>query len=268
LQRDLNAREGVGPGEVPVCPARGPAWPRPDDLYGPCGRATLARNLSAANQAIPIGAAAAAFLVGLGLLWAPKGRAVLGLPLLPALPAMLIIGVQHRYVVPIAPSLALLVAVALTRLTGGSRFAPALRVAFVVLLAAAWQLWPGGFWAGAVRGSGVDPAFSLTHPPTYPSARRALRAANDTDRVVDCTHADFRVRLYPHPVERIAGGPPDRPSRRCSQLLAAGAPAGTWLLVELAAHVPQSPRWDTVVRDPIAGAAELRVLRGTARSPR
>lgn len=230
LQRDLNAREGLG-----TCPKRGSAPPTFEDLTGRCGRTTLQANLARGVGTMPFGLEvfAALFVVGL---WQLRGaRLLLGLPVAGLAPSLLMIGVQHRYFVPLAPGLAVIGAGALVALLGGSRPGRVGLALATITLAVGWHVTPGTFWsrANAPPSEGFDMAASLVAPSAFVPARAALRAAGPDDRIVDCTRADLRVRMYPHPVDTSPPSGPGQLSKLCRQLASRGPTASgtTWLFV-------------------------------------
>lgn len=239
LQRDLNAREGVG-----ACPPRGMAMPTLGDLALPCARVTAAGNLGRANAAIPIGLPAMVVLLLAGAVLARRSAPWLVLPLLPLVPSLFLFGLQHRYFVPVAPLLATLAAGALLRLSPPGRARPWLLGSLVLTLAIGWVTWPGGLVSRARTGRNIDPALSLAGPQTYPALGETLRTDLEaTDRVVDCTRAGFNLRLYPHPVEVSSPKGPGQRSKKCRELLEQGPRSHTWLLVTLSETDPVSERW-------------------------
>ncbi|MES2645147.1 MAG: hypothetical protein V4850_37010 [Myxococcota bacterium] len=262
LQRDLNAREGVG-----ACDPQGDTLPTLAEVFGECGRTTLAGNLAVGAAALPIELSALTLLVGLGLLVARGGRAFLLLPLLPTLPSLALIGGQHRYFVPLAPLLALLGAAALAWLAraAGRRRAlgGATVVAMVGVLAVAWSVWPGTLWVRAHTGRSVDPGSLLEGPSTFGHLRTALMPRlEDTDTVVDCARAGLRMRLYPHPVDTKntnAGAL----SKECTRLLHNGSRARgvKWLVVVVAPTEPVAASWEVVWRAPESAGREALLLR-------
>ena len=230
LQRDLNAREGLG-----TCPKRGNEPPTFEDLTGRCGRTTLLANLGRAGGTMPFGLELFAALF-LGGLWHLRGsRLLLGLPVASLAPGLLMIGVQHRYFVPLAPGLAVIGAGALVALLGGSRLGRVGLALTTIGLAVGWHVTPGTFWsrANGPPSEGFDMAASLVAPSAFVPARAALRAAGPEDRIVDCTRADLRVRLYPHPVDTSPPAGPGQLSKLCRQLASRGPTASgtTWLFV-------------------------------------
>jgi hypothetical protein len=273
LQRDLNAREGVG-----ACDPQGNTLPTLGEVFGgvfgECGRTTLAGNLAVGAAALPIELSALALLVGLGLLVARDGRAFLLLPLLPTLPSLLLIGGQHRYFVPLAPLLALLGAAALAWLTraAGRRRAigGATVVAMVAVLAIAWSVWPGTLWVRAHTGRSVDPGSLLEGPSTFGHLRTALVPRLEaTDTVVDCARAGLRMRLYPHPVDTKntnAGAL----SKECTRLLHNGSRARgvKWLVVVVAPNEPVAASWEVVWRAPESAGREALLLRSPGTGPK
>lgn len=265
LQRDLNAREGLG-----TCPKRGNQLPTLEDLTGRCGRTTFAANLSRASGTLPFGLEVFAALALLGL-WHLRGaRLLLGLPLLALAPSLLIIGVQHRYFVPLAPLLAVLGAGALVRLLGGSG-AGRLGLALVPLaVGVGWSTTPGTLWSRANANpdpaSGLDPAMSLVAASAFVPVRTALREAGPKDRIVDCTRADLRIRMYPHPVDTSPPTGPGELSKTCRQLASRGPTASgtTWMLVS-GERIVRADVWQ-VAFSAVDGPSELVLLRATGRS--
>lgn len=247
LQRDLNAREGRG-----RCGAQGRLLPTPADLVGPCGRTTLAGNLHRAQATLPVSVAFLALLVALGLAAAPRGptypprwgRALLLLPVLPALPSLALVGVQHRYVLPLMPLATLLAGAALARLTR-----PAIAGALCVAMLVAWGAWPGTLLARALgRGNApIAPMEAIEDDRGYAMIHRILRTRrSDGDRVVDCAHGSLPTRLYPVPVEEWRSGPRAKVAQRCLSLLAEGASRPTWLVVPHESTDAVSDSWNLV----------------------
>lgn len=246
LQRDLAASF------VRECGRRGPVAPLVSDALGPCGQALLDVNLRRAGVALglstpAVGMAALFGLVGVaGLLgWSRDElwrRAFVVLPLVPLLPSLLIIVMQHRYIMPVAPFVALAVAAGLVRLettivalfahraaAQGATGAPQRglgRVAVVGLLAGvavAWGRSPTTLLARfEVHSSASDPAAE--------AAKAVRRGYRPGDRVLDCANGNLRARLYPIPVEQRAPARNTIPAV-CATLLAGPASVSTWILV-------------------------------------
>lgn len=232
LQRSLHAAEG----ETACLP--GPQLlPGPADLAGPCARRTLAGNLARAAAASPVPPAwfGALAVAGAALGPGPLGaRALLLLPLLVTLPGAALIGMQHRYLLPLAAFGAALGGRALAALVpeGSGRRAPAALAAVVVVAVGAAQHAGSATLLARATGRGrpvaAAPAVVLGAPkPLTDVHRRLVAEARPGETIVDCTQAGLRLRLHPRDVEET------RAPGRCRALLAR-APARTWLLVESA----------------------------------
>ena len=231
LQRDLAASF------VRECARRGPQPPLMSDALGSCGRALLDVNLTRASVAfgLPSNGVGLATLCGLGALvglgsvvgLVGRGRAELwrhafvALLLLPLAPSLLVIVMQHRYIMPVAPFFALALAAAMARAKGNLPRVATLGL--VGLAAVGWGRAPTTLLARfEANTSAVDSAAD---------AAEAVRAAYQPgDRVLDCANGNLRARLYPIPVEQRA------PVKRripdvCVAMLASVAAAPTWMLV-------------------------------------
>ena len=261
LQRDLNAREGVGD-----CMAKGPVLPTLADLVGPCGRTTLRANLVRGQDAVPVELGMLAGFVLLGLVVVRRGRAALVAPLLPIVPSVLILGVQNRYFVPMAPGLAAAGGAALAWLAGDAvAVGTARRAASVLALAGAlaapawgWARSPGTTWSRANEGDGFG-ASPFSGP--YAKATAAIREGfEEGDGIIDCAHAGLRERLWPRPVENWSLGGSQAASNPCSRLVAKGTRTPTWVVAQVRASAPVSPTWEVVVTQP-AGDGTLQLLR-------
>lgn len=244
LQRDLNASA-----QLEVCAVEGGTFPSPAELAGPCARATFADNLARAQRVIPVSLAVVA---GLALLGIGRRSWFLLLPLVPAIPSLLLVRVMHRYGVPLAPFAVGLAAAALDRVVapvprGRWLLIGALVAAAMVpwttysgtLLARAWGERPQG---GAAYGVVLTEDRGLVH------VRRLLREAGGDTPVVDCARAGLRMRLYPREVEELGSGRADRQPARCRRLLTKGSPTPTWLLTVITPDAVPAPSWTVVYR--------------------
>lgn len=191
-------------------------------------------------------------MAGLALLGLGRRAWFLALPILPALPSLLLVRVMHRYGVPLAPFGVGLAAVALDRVV-----APVPRGRWLLLgaLVAAtmvpWTGYPGTLLArawGERPPGGAAFGVVLTEDRGLVHVRRLLREAGDDTLVVDCARAGMRLRLYPRAVEEQGTGRADRQPRRCRTLLAHGAPTPMWLLTVVAADTPIAPSWTVAYR--------------------
>lgn len=253
LQRDLNATEGAR-----TCAVGAGAIPTLAELLGPCARETLAGNVGRAQDALPVSLGFLVPLVLAGLVpragqprWA---TAPLLLPLLGALPTLLLVGFQHRYALPLAPLVALLAANTLTGLAPAGRGRAAglaLAVVVAAVLWGAWERWPGTPLARAWSGTsttGVAPSVILGQDRGLTRVRALLREGlGADDRVVDCAHAGLRMRLFPRPVDEWSAG--GRASPRCAGLLREGPGAAdrpTWLVVAWLPPTEPGPGWEVV----------------------
>lgn len=265
LQRDLHAREFPA-----VCPSRGMAPPDLHAFVGPCGRMTLGLNLARGVASVPVDLAALALLAAVGLAVSGRAAPLLIAPLLPLVPSLFLFGLQHRYFVPVAPSLAVAAALALDRAAG---LAARPRLAWIawgglaVTLAAGWLWWPGTFWAAGARGAGrSDPSWALHGPRVHQRIRAALReGARPGDRVVNCGTPGMVERLYPLPVENRAssGGL----NRQCRALLALAPSRPTWLVAAVGSGDEVDPAWRVVVEAPEGKDRKLRLYHQSGGSP-
>ena len=262
LQRDLNAST-----QLEVCAVERGAFPTPAELVGPCARATLSDNLARAQRVIPV---SLAFVAGLALLGIGRPTWFLVVPILPALPSLLLVRVMHRYGVPLAPFGVGLAAVALDRVVApvprGRRL---LLGGLVVAAMLPWTEFPGTLSArawgerppgGSAFGVVLNEDRGLVH------VRRLLREADDEAIVVDCARAGMRLRLYPRAVEERGTGRADRQPRRCRTLLANGSPTPMWLLMVVGADAPIAPSW-TVAYRWTRGDGDVVLLQGSEPPP-
>lgn len=247
LQRDLNASA-----QLEVCRVEHGAFPTPAELVGPCARATLTDNLARAQRVIPLSLGFVAGLAALGLATGGRRAWPMLLPLLPALPSLLLVRVMHRYGVPLAPFAVGLAAIALDRVVAPVPRGRALLLVGLVaaamgpwipfggtLLARAWGARPEG---GAAFGVVLSEDRGLVH------VRRLLREAGGDAPVVDCARAGLRMRLYPRAVEEVGAGRADRQPARCRTLLAEAPPTPTWLLMTLPAEAEVGSGWTVAYR--------------------
>ncbi len=259
LQRDAAAAT------VSECARRGPQPPLLADAFGACGRALVALNLANATAAVCIPLTLLALLLMVGA-WA-AGReerwraALLVLPVLTLVPSLAIIVVQHRYLVPVAPLVAVLVA------AGLARGAAALD-ARMPSIAPGFTLGAGLLVAGLGLAWGASPTTlrarfvaHLRSGDRVVDAADAITAAwRPGDRVVDCANGNLRERLYPIPVEERRARD-DAARAQCNGVLGTPPTAPTWVLVR-ESSVPAG--WNAV---PLGGpgpdnAAGIVLLRG------
>lgn len=216
------------------------------DLLGPCARGMLALNLDRAREAVPDALFPLAPLAALGLLPRQRAPAPLGLlpPLLVTLPSVLLVAVQHRYLVPLAPFAAVLAAAGLDRLGRGTPW-----IGLVPLAAGlAWHVGGPTLLTRAGGARGGTATADLARPGPVVLAARAVRDAHRPgERVLDCANGNLRERLWPIPVETVqpgAGGPP----RACRAALA--APGAGWVLVRPGPGLVLGPGWTAVTGAP------------------
>lgn len=252
LQRDLHAREGLRG----LCMPTGGRLPGLAEALDACARATLVGNLARTQAVAPVPVAFAAGLLLLGA-GARRGAPELVLPLLSVAPAFLWIGMEHRYLLPLAVPAAALCGAAVGWV--GRRAGTGVAVALVGLLVVGLVRDGGSLWArahGLERGRRVATAAILGAETAMVRARRVIRAeAGPADRVVDCAQAALSARLYPRPVEDGGGGGGERASPRCRRLLGSAPPPGevTWVLAPVGPDTPVGPGWEerlSVARGP------------------
>lgn len=239
---------------VPECPQavqpidqRALGW---REVLGPCGMGMVRLNLAHLAAATPIPAVGVAALGLLGALPGPgrplAPRLAALLPVLALVPALALVAIQHRYLVPVAPFAAALIAAGLVRLTRGTRAGIGVAALVVLAAGAAWHL--GGptllTRGGGVRGSNATA--DLQNPGTVVLAARAVRDGHaDGERVVDCANGNLRERLWPVAVETMKprGAPlPDR----CRAILEAPA-VPAWVFVRGGDRLEPGPGWTPVL---------------------
>jgi hypothetical protein len=255
LQRDLHAREGR-----PGCGAKGMTAPTLADLTSECGTLSVRRNLARGAATLPTGLLLFVGIVGIGVAYARAGAPFLLLPVLPLLPSLALIAVQHRYLVPVAPQLAALGGVALHGLAtaaapvGRRQLAGLFAAAIVIALAVSWHTWPTGLWARAhLPVSDIDPALTLPDASPYSTASQLLREdLRPKDRVVDCARAGLTERLHPHLVEQEVPRASGVLSRGCARILAAPPKRRTWVLAVVPPDTEIDPAWSAQFSEPVA----------------
>lgn len=207
------------------------------DVFGPCARGLVAWNLGRMAAWSPVWPGILLGLAGVGLLVRDRRALVLALPPATLLPVLPVVALQHRYLVPVAPFGAVLVALGALHL--GRRLAAAAaprRVPTTTLLggavavfALAWNLGGPSLRDRAEdtpRGAGAGASLDRRGAPVL--AADAVRAAwRPGEEVTDCAGANLRERLYPIPVAPVTGAT----LRDCRGL--PGAPPGApgWLLI-------------------------------------
>lgn len=260
LQRDLHAREGLRG----LCVPTGGRLPGLAEAFDACARATFAGNLARTQAVAPVPVAFAAGLLVFGA-GARRGAPELVLPLLSAVPAFLWIGVEHRYLLPLAAPAAVLVGAAVGGV--GRRAGTGVAVGLGGLLVMVLLRDGGSLWArahGRERGRQVATAAILGADTAMVQARRVIRAeAGPADRVVDCAQAALAARLYPRPAEDGGGGGGGRASPRCRRLVGGAPPPGevTWVLTPVGPDTPVAPGWEERLSVP-RGPGRLVLVRG------
>ncbi len=269
FQRELHGRQGPpNCDETPVALGLGAVWT-------PCAWETLRANLARAEGATPVPMALLLLLGVLGAFRRPEGdrwaALLLWLPMLPAVPAVILVGVEARYLLPWAALWAPLVGSGLVVLAERvSRPRRALAVAFLAVLGLgiAWWLHPGTRLDHARTPGSPDAgpgAGRLLHRSPLAAVAEAIGDPVGKDRVVDCTRAGLDIWLHPFSVETLRPGRGERWHPRCSRLLEAGPSPqrGTWVLVRIRPGSTASGGWTEVFRDPLAGpGGQLVLLRG------
>lgn len=227
LQRDLHAREGG----IAACIEHRGVLPGIAELFGPCGQATAMSNLARLSAVAPVPWWIVAGLLALG---AQRRNLMLVAVCMTVLPAAFIVGIEHRYLLPLAGPVAILV-VAGARRIGGRRAVVgwvAVGVAFAGI-SVGWRAHDSlHARMSAPKLSGMDPrrapAVRLVSLPPTSEARGWLREhARADSNIIDCAGLDLDLRLYPWQVNEIARN--GRPSSRCVDLLAAPATPNTYV---------------------------------------
>ena len=267
LQRDLHAREAG----IRACVDKRAAAVVVSDLWSACGRETAWRNLGRLAGAMPFPWWVGAALGALGL----RRRLLPAFCLcLTLLPAAFVVGMEHRYILPLSGALSILLVSGAFRLADGAfRLADGvvplaggrarLCAAGVLTLALAlgWRMRAATLLDRATgvrrQPSGHAQAVRIDALPPIAMARRVLReravpGPSGALRVVDCAGLSLDERLYPQPVEEAAFN--GRSSARCKRLLSGPASPNVWVL----ARGEADASW---VVEAVAGA-DLRVLRG------
>ncbi len=262
LQRDLHAREAG----VAMCVDKRAAAVVVADLWSACGRETAWRNLV---RMVPM----APWPWGLVAVLAAAGVRRRTLPLLALiltlLPAAFVVGVEHRYLLPLAGPVAILLVGGLFRTlavlpglarSDSGRFVAASVLALV--FAIGWRTYAHTLMDRATGRSNEPPshaqAVRIDALPPIAVAREALRRAIDSAptgvavHVVDCAGLSLDSRLYPTPVEEASFN--GHSSSRCRKLLAEPSSYYTFIL----ARSPADPSW--IVLDD--AGADLRVYVG------
>ena len=227
LQRDLHAREGG----IAACIEHRGVLPGITELFGQCGQATAVSNLARLSAIAPIPWWIVAAVLALGV---QRRNAMVIAVCVTVLPAAFIVGIEHRYLLPLAGPVAILLVSGARRL--GAKRQIAGWAAVGVLLAAisvGWRFHDSLYARmSAPILSGMDPrrapAVRIVSLPPTSEARGWLREHASADsNIIDCAGLDLDLRLYPWQVNEIAKN--GRPSSRCAELLAAPATPNTYV---------------------------------------
>lgn len=241
LQRDLHAREG----HVPGCFDHHGAAVQLSELWSACARRTGVMNLLRLAPMSPLPALFALGVALLGLRWRLAAPACM---LLALVPGTLLVGMEHRYLLPVAGPVAVLFASGalrvggwLDRVTDGGRGTLAAGVALAAAFALGWRVHADTLLARATREDPAHRHLRIDTPPPVTRARAWLRANVDSDTVViDCAGLTLPVLLFPHPVD--AASVNGRSSARCKRLLSGPASATALVLTQVPAG---NPSWRT-----------------------
>ena len=227
LQRDLHAREGG----IAACIEHRGVLPGIAELFGPCGQATALSNLARLSAIAPVPWWIVAAVLALGV---TRRNAMVVAACLTVLPAAFIVGIEHRYLLPLAGPVAIGL-VSGARRIGGKRAAVGWAAVGLAIagISVGWRFHDSLYARmSAPILSGMDPrrapAVRIVSLPPTSEARGWLREHASADsNIIDCAGLDLDLRLYPWQVNEIAKN--GRPSSRCADLLAAPATPNTYV---------------------------------------
>ncbi len=234
LQRDLHAREGG----LRVCTDHRGAPVAVSELWSACGRTTAMQNLQRVVQVAPFPIWLVAPFALLGV-----RRRTFALTILPLtlLPAAFLVGLEHRYVLPLAGPVVVLILAGVSRVAELPRiversrgFARPVLLAFT--LAGFATAWRTGTETLSLRARSGPPTNGRRAPVTQLDPRNPvattrgwLRANAAPDaRILDCAGLSLHLRLYPRAVDE--GSRNGRSSSRCQKLIGAAAEPKTLVL--------------------------------------